>query len=211
MDVSSHFLFDPIARQILLNIGKVEIGQHVHNAFRVIAADALNIDKSRLGLSVVSTQSSPNDGLTAGSLSVQVTGASLKSEALALRSNLLQEAAQWFETDIENVVLDGDTLEFSTSNRRCSLFDLPITKTSIGESIGGKFDTSSTIPTSIQGTRSLRGRKRSSESGSISSRFFRSLEEFSWLSDENERKNRLEAAPPKGKCSQPSDFYRADS
>ena len=154
MEDYSRFSFDPITRKILLNVGKVEIGQHVHSAFLVIVSDALKIDKSRLGLTAVSTQSSPDDGLTAGSLSVQITGALLHSAALSLRSNLTKEAARWLESDIDNVILDSETLEFSTPHKRCSLFDLPMTKTAIGTSNGGDFETSSTIPTSIQGTRS---------------------------------------------------------
>lgn len=154
MKDSSRFSFDPLSRKILLNVGKVEIGQHVHRAFLDIVSDTLNINKSRLGLTAVSTQLSPDDGLTAGSLSVQITGASLHSAALSLRSNLLKEAARWLESDIDDVTLNGETLEFSAPNRSCSLFDLPMTKSAIGTNVDGKFNTSSTIPTSIQGKRS---------------------------------------------------------
>lgn len=88
------FSFDPIARHILVHVGKVEIGQHVHSAFQAIVANGLEVNLAHVRVSPVNTNSSPDDGLTAGSLSIQVTGKALRTEAMALRAALVQQAAQ---------------------------------------------------------------------------------------------------------------------
>jgi len=127
-DESLRFSFDSSAKQILVYVGKVEIGQHVHSAFQSIVASSLNINPSHISVCPVTTASSPNDGLTAGSLSMQVTGESLRTDADALRKTLIKQAAQALNADANDIVLNAKTLELSADGRQCSLFDLPKAK-----------------------------------------------------------------------------------
>ncbi len=127
-DLSQRFSFDPNIRKILVNTGKVEIGQHVHHAFRKIVADILEINIARVQVAPVSTQFSPDDGMTVGSLSVQITGANIRDAAFTLRAALFEEAAQKLRSNSDDIVLDPHTLEASAGGQRCSIFDLPVAR-----------------------------------------------------------------------------------
>jgi len=120
------FSFDPGAQQILVHTGKIEIGQHVHRAFEKIVAQTLAINSSRVRVSQVTTESSPDDGMTVGSLSMQLTGAAIRNAAMTLRDTLFTEASQQLNVDVDDITLDPDTLEFSTrGSKSCSVFDTP--------------------------------------------------------------------------------------
>ncbi len=130
-DVSERFWFDQNAKIILVNTGKVEIGQHVHRAFQKIVAQELEVDRAHIRVSAVTTDSSPDDGMTVGSLSMQVTGASIKSDAISLRTSLIREAADKLGTDLDNITLDPNTLEYCANGLQCSIFELPTAKCAI--------------------------------------------------------------------------------
>ena len=161
--LTERFSFDPKAKKILLRAGKVEIGQHVHRGFRSIVAEELGLDIARISLCEISTQSSPNDGLTAGSLSMQVTGPLLRTAASSLRETLVKEAAQQLQSDVKDINIDSNTMDVFTQEQRCSIFDLPVAKISLESSSNNATETDvgvgvgvgvgSTIPSSIQGKR----------------------------------------------------------
>ena len=56
--------------QVTVSPGKVEIGQGIVTALAQIVADELDIDLSRVQMIRASTASSPNEGVTSGSLSI---------------------------------------------------------------------------------------------------------------------------------------------
>src|SRR5437763_3313454 len=57
--------------QVTVSPGKVEIGQGIVTALAQIAADELDIDLSRVLMTRASTSSSPNKGVSSGSISFQ--------------------------------------------------------------------------------------------------------------------------------------------
>lgn len=136
-----------------MNVGKVEIGQHIHEAFQKIVAIALAISPEHIIVAPVTTATSPNDGLTAGSLSIQVTGAELQSSAVCLRATLIDEAARKFKADASDVALDGATLEVSAGERRCSVFELPVVQSCFIMENLCDFGAQPSIAGSIRGTR----------------------------------------------------------
>ena len=73
--------------------GKSELGQGVATALAQIVADELGIPLDRVRMQAPSTDRSPNEGFTAGSLSIQHSGTALQSAARAAR-HLLEEAAR---------------------------------------------------------------------------------------------------------------------
>ncbi len=79
--------------------GKVEIGQGIRTAMAQIAADALGVPMAQIELAPVSTDHSPDDGVTSGSLSVQQAGLALRQACLALRSGALAAPAACGPTD----------------------------------------------------------------------------------------------------------------
>ncbi len=60
--------------------GKVELGQGVLTALAQVAAEELDVDVARIEMTAATTDLSPDEGLTAGSLSIQHSGAALRIE-----------------------------------------------------------------------------------------------------------------------------------
>ncbi len=63
---------------VTVRIGKVEIGQGIVTAMAQIAADALALPLNRIRIEAANTVTGPDEGVTAGSLSVQDAGATLR-------------------------------------------------------------------------------------------------------------------------------------
>ena len=68
--------------------GKVELGQGILTALAQIAADELDIDYSRVEMISADTSHSPNEGITAGSQSVEQSGTALHYAAAEARDIL---------------------------------------------------------------------------------------------------------------------------
>jgi nicotinate dehydrogenase subunit B len=77
---------------IAIRTGKVEIGQGIYTAMAAIAARELGVPLERISVSGGDTALGPDEGLTAGSLSVEVGGAAMR-RATALVRTLFQNAA----------------------------------------------------------------------------------------------------------------------
>jgi CO/xanthine dehydrogenase Mo-binding subunit len=73
--------------------GKVELGQGILTALAQIAADELDVAYERIEIISADTSRSPNEGMTAGSQSVEQSGTALHYAAAEAREILLQLAA----------------------------------------------------------------------------------------------------------------------
>jgi CO/xanthine dehydrogenase Mo-binding subunit len=71
-----------------IQTGKVEIGQGLHLAFAQLVADELELPLDRVRVAPVDTATSPDEGVTAGSRSMEETGHSLHRLAAEARSAL---------------------------------------------------------------------------------------------------------------------------
>jgi nicotinate dehydrogenase subunit B len=79
--------------EVTIRTGKVEYGQGIWTALAQIAAEELQVTLARVRVAAVSTSVSPNEGVTAGSLSVQDSGAALRQVCAQARGLLLDAAA----------------------------------------------------------------------------------------------------------------------
>src|ERR1700730_18629563 len=79
--------------QVTVSPGKVEIGQGIVTALAQIAADELDIDLSRVQMVRASTATSPNEGVTSGSLSIQQSGRALRHACAEVRRIFLTAAS----------------------------------------------------------------------------------------------------------------------
>ena len=79
--------------EVTVRTGKVEYGQGIWTALAQIAAEELQVALARVRMGPVSTGTSPDEGVTAGSLSVQDSGAALRQACAQARGLLLCVAA----------------------------------------------------------------------------------------------------------------------
>jgi len=90
--LSSWVSISPLG-QVAISPGKVEIGQGIVTALAQIAADELDIDLGRVRMVRASTASSPNEGVTSGSLSVQQSGRAIRQACAEIRQLFLTAAS----------------------------------------------------------------------------------------------------------------------
>src|SRR4029077_10919353 len=83
--------------QVTIRIGKVEYGQGIWTALAQVAAEELQVALARVRVAPVSTGTSPDEGVTAGSLSVQDSGSALRQACAQARELLLDAAATRLE------------------------------------------------------------------------------------------------------------------
>jgi nicotinate dehydrogenase subunit B len=74
--------------------GKAELGQGILTALSQIVADELDVAFARIHIISADTARTPNEGWTAGSLSIEHSGAALRYASAEARHILLQAAAQ---------------------------------------------------------------------------------------------------------------------
>ena len=79
--------------EVTILIGKVEYGQGIWTALAQVAAEELQVALSRVRVAPVSTSTSPDEGVTAGSRSVQDSGSALRQACAQARDLLLAAAA----------------------------------------------------------------------------------------------------------------------
>jgi CO/xanthine dehydrogenase Mo-binding subunit len=105
--LSSWIAINP-AGYVTVTAGKVEIGQGIVTALAQIVADELDVDLARVRMEPVSTAGSPDEGYTAGSMSVERSGAALRHVCAEVRHLFLDAAAAELEIDIADLdVADG--------------------------------------------------------------------------------------------------------
>jgi len=83
--------------------GRVELGQGNQTALLQMAADELCLDPSDISLVPADTAQTPDEGYTAGSMSISVGGASLRRATSAARVLVLAEAARRLNTAVADL------------------------------------------------------------------------------------------------------------
>jgi CO/xanthine dehydrogenase Mo-binding subunit len=109
--------------QVTVSPGKVEIGQGIVTALAQIAADELDIDLSRVQMIRASTATSPNEGVTSGSLSIQQSGRAMRHACAEVRRIFLQQAAERLGVDADALDIEDGTIS-GPGNVRTSYWEL---------------------------------------------------------------------------------------
>jgi CO/xanthine dehydrogenase Mo-binding subunit len=81
------------ADTITVFTGKVELGQGIVSALARIAAEELDVDLERIRVETADTAHGPDEGITAGSMSMPHSGSALRQAAAEARAHLLGLAA----------------------------------------------------------------------------------------------------------------------
>jgi hypothetical protein len=86
--------------------GKVELGQGVLTALAQVAAEELDVDVARIEMTATTTDLSPDEGLTAGSLSIQHSGAALRQVCAEVRDMFIGIAADKLAVPREELTIE---------------------------------------------------------------------------------------------------------
>jgi CO/xanthine dehydrogenase Mo-binding subunit len=111
------------AGEVTISPGKVEIGQGIVTALAQIAADELDVDIGRVRLVRATTASSPNEGVTSGSLSVQQSGRALRHVCAEVRQIFLNHASDRLGVGTDALDVKDGTLA-GPGNVRTSYWEL---------------------------------------------------------------------------------------
>ena len=92
--------------RILAMTGKVELGQGILTALRLIVAEELDVDVERVQIVSAETDTTPDEGFTAGSMSLETSGAALRQAAAWARRLLLSAAATELGVPVDAMGVD---------------------------------------------------------------------------------------------------------
>jgi len=103
--------------------GKVELGQGVLTALAQVAAEELDVDVARIKMTAATTDLSPDEGLTAGSLSIQHSGAALRQVCAEVRDIYIGIAAEKLAVPKEELTIDDGQI-FAQDGAATSYWEL---------------------------------------------------------------------------------------
>ncbi|MDE0423104.1 MAG: molybdopterin-dependent oxidoreductase [Gammaproteobacteria bacterium] len=104
--------------------GKVEIGQGILSALGTIVAEELDVARRRVQVVSAHTGHTPNEGVTAGSMSIETSGAALRQASAWARRLLLQRAAARLGLAADEVTVADGELGGEGVNERLTYWDL---------------------------------------------------------------------------------------
>ena len=107
--ISDWLRFDPDG-SVQVYSGRVELGQGITTALAQIVAEELDVPVSAIRMTLGDTRTSPAEGPTVGSLSVQLGGMSLRMAASAARQVMLRRAADLTQSAPEALSVDGGAI-----------------------------------------------------------------------------------------------------
>ena len=109
---------------IVLRVGKVELGQGILTALTQIAAHELDVPPEVVSAEATNTAASPNEGLTAGSLSITFSGAAVRRVCAEARELYRRAAARRSGRDTGEVCLAAGVFTTPDGSRIGSYADL---------------------------------------------------------------------------------------
>jgi nicotinate dehydrogenase subunit B len=90
--------------------GKVELGTGVRTALAQIVAEELDLPFERVHLVMGDTARTPDEGYTAGSMTVRMGGAALRQAAAEARRALLEMASERLDANVEELEVQAGTI-----------------------------------------------------------------------------------------------------
>ena len=107
---------------VTLFTGKVELGQGLRSALARIGADELDVAIDRIRVETADTAHGLDEGTTAGSLSLEESGAALRQAAAEARAHLLRLAATELGAEPDALAVDDGTV--SADGRSTTYWEL---------------------------------------------------------------------------------------
>jgi nicotinate dehydrogenase subunit B len=106
--------------------GKAEIGQGIKTALAQLAAEELDVALHRIRVVDADTELTPDEGVTAGSMSLQMSGAAIRQAAAEARHHLLALAFEALEaaTPASELVVEDGVITDPATGRQTSYWEL---------------------------------------------------------------------------------------
>ncbi|THD69249.1 xanthine dehydrogenase family protein molybdopterin-binding subunit [Robertkochia marina] len=87
--------------------GKMELGQGLSTAILQVAAEELNTSFNQLSLQLAETGVTPDEGITAGSRSMETSAMSVRQAAACLRETFFGLVVEEYETSVDNLEIEN--------------------------------------------------------------------------------------------------------
>ena len=113
---------------ILVNSGKVDIGQHVSSSLALICSKITGIDYNQVEIIRLNTDFTPDEGKTASSLSMPHSGSAIKAASFTLRKHFLNYVINKLGISEENMTFENGIVIDKQSNKSFSYWDFFKTK-----------------------------------------------------------------------------------
>lgn len=110
--------------RVTVRTGKVDIGQRISNAIALIVAEELDVEFDKIDVARAETGVAPNEGITAGSNSMQESAEAVRVAAATARAHLLQRAAEQLEVDVDSLEVSDGLIQSRETNHTVTYGDL---------------------------------------------------------------------------------------
>ena len=121
--LSNWISFNNNNNKIKIFSGKVDIGQHISTTLSIIASRELDMDIDKVEVANLITGKSPDEGFTAGSLSVSHSGTALKAASITFRNLFIEYVLSKFNVEIDNLNIENGIAKISGTNHFFSYWD----------------------------------------------------------------------------------------
>ncbi len=113
-------------RRVLAMTGKVEIGQGLLTALGLIVAEELDVAPERVFVLSAHTGHTPDEGVTAGSMSIETSGAALRQASAWARRLLLARASERLGIEPERLTVQDGEISSPGVNERVDYWELAV-------------------------------------------------------------------------------------
>ena len=110
--------------RIVVHTGKVDIGQRISTALAIIAAEELDVDYHRIDVNRTQTGLDPDEGFTAGSMSMQHSGSAIRLASATTRHYLIDLAANVLGLAPGTLVVDDGIVRSLVTGAHVSYWSL---------------------------------------------------------------------------------------
>jgi CO/xanthine dehydrogenase Mo-binding subunit len=109
---------------VMVNTGKVEIGQGIRTAIAMIAAEELDVAVNRIVVQTADTEVTPNEFITAGSMSIEGSGSAVRVASATARTVLLEMAAADLDVPLHTLIVEDGVITSADSNEQTDYWSL---------------------------------------------------------------------------------------
>lgn len=110
--------------KVLVQTGKVELGQGISTAIAMITAEELDVSLDQIDIQTGRTDSGPNEFMTAGSMSIEGSGSAVRQACADARAFFLNQAACLFDVSPTVLSICDGIISNPTGNEQISYWQL---------------------------------------------------------------------------------------